>query len=280
MSRPGFEADKRDIKIYVFNDGHNHEVHNLTAGWDRSPSSFVFSHGGNTLFLTAEEGARYKIFELRIRLGESVTPGVLVGDHANRNIVTLKDSDSILYLQSSLTEPTELYRMSLVSLQKTKVTQFNSQKLSQIKMSQPEEFTCPGAEGDNVQSWLLKPANFDANKKYPTLLLIHGGPQGAFLDQFHYRWNLQAFAAQGYAVIATNFHGSTGFGQKFTDSISGDWGGKPYQDLMKSLDYAFANYKWLDEENVGALGASYGGYMINWLNGNTKRFKCFVNHDG
>jgi dipeptidyl aminopeptidase/acylaminoacyl peptidase len=111
-------------------------------------------------------------------------------------------------------------------------------------------------------------------------LIIHGGPQGADEDHFHYRWNLQAFAGAGYAVIAINFHGSTGFGQRFTDSISGDWGGKPFEDLMKGLDYALATYHWLDGDRVAALGASYGGWMINWINGHTDRFKCLVNHDG
>ena len=139
------------------------------------------------------------------------------------------------------------------------------------EVSEPAEFHFTGATGDKVQAWILKPVGFEEGKKYPVAFVIHGGPQGAIEDHFHYRWNPQAFAGAGYAVIAVNFHGSTGFGQAFTDSISGDWGGKPFEDLMKGLDYALANYSWLDSNRVGALGASYGGWMINWINGHTNR---------
>jgi dipeptidyl aminopeptidase/acylaminoacyl peptidase len=131
-----------------------------------------------------------------------------------------------------------------------------------------------------VQAWNIKPAGFQPDKKYPVAFIVHGGPQGAIDDHFHYRWNPQAFAGAGYAVICVNFHGSTGFGQAFTDSITGDWGGKPFEDLMKGLDHALANYSWLDGDRVAALGASYGGWMMNWINGHTTRFKCLVNHDG
>ena len=126
----------------------------------------------------------------------------------------------------------------------------------------------------------MKPTDFDASKRYPVAFLIHGGPQGSFGDHFHYRWNPQAYAGAGYAAVFVDFHGSTGYGQAFTDSIRGDWGGKPYEDLTKGLDFALARYPFLDGTRVAALGASYGGYMINWIAGQTDRFRCLVNHDG
>jgi dipeptidyl aminopeptidase/acylaminoacyl peptidase len=137
-----------------------------------------------------------------------------------------------------------------------------------------------GAEGAKVQSILIKPPFFNPNKKYPLIFLIHGGPQGHWSDDFHYRWNLQMFAAKGYVIVAPNPRGSTGYGQKFTDEISGDWGGKVYTDLMNAYDYALANYKFIDSKNTFAAGASYGGYMINWIEGHTDRFNALVCHDG
>ena len=132
-----------------------------------------------------------------------------------------------------------------------------------------------------MHGYVVKPAGFEAGKKYPVAFLIHGGPQGSFGNHFHYRWNPQTYAGAGYAAVMIDFHGSTGYGQAFTDAIRGDWGGKPLDDLQKGLDAALAKYAWLDGDKVCALGASYGGYMINWIAGNwPDRFKCLVSHDG
>jgi len=132
-----------------------------------------------------------------------------------------------------------------------------------------------------VYGWIVKPADFDPAKKYPVAFLIHGGPQDSWANDFHYRWNPQTYAGHGYAAVMVDFHGSTGYGQAFTDAINGDWGGKPFEDLKKGLDAALAKYPWMDGERVAALGASYGGYMINWIAGNwPDRFKCLVVHDG
>ena len=128
--------------------------------------------------------------------------------------------------------------------------------------------------------WFLKPSNFDSSKKYPLAFLIHGGPQSSWMDSFSTRWNPQIYAGAGYAVVMINFHGSTGYGQEFTNSISKEWGSYPYQDLMKGLEYILTRYSWIDKTRVAGLGASYGGYMINWLNGHTDKFVCLVNHDG
>ena len=144
-----------------------------------------------------------------------------------------------------------------------------------------EQFSFKGYQGDTVYGYVVKPVDFDPARKYPVVLLIHGGPQQSFGNEFHYRWNPQAYAGAGYAVVMVDFHGSTGYGQAFTDSIRGDWGGKPLEDLQKGLAAALEQYPWMDGTRVGALGASYGGYMINWIAGNwPDRFRCLVNHDG
>ncbi len=166
------------------------------------------------------------------------------------------------------------------------LTHLNDTLLSQVAMSPLEPFWFTGANGDKVEGFLVKPPNFDASKKYPVKFLIHGGPQGAWGDDWSYRWNPELFASptsstsSGYVVVMINFHGSTGYGQKFIDAINGDWGGAPFEDLMKGLDYAEKTYPFIDKNRECALGASYGGYMANWILGHTDRFKCIVTHDG
>ncbi len=148
-------------------------------------------------------------------------------------------------------------------------------------MGEPEQFSFKGANGDTVYGWLTKPVGFQAGQKYPLAFIIHGGPQGSSSNEFHYRWNPQAYAGAGYAVVQIDFHGSTGYGQAFTDAIRKDWGGKPLVDLQKGLEAALERYPWIDGDRACALGASYGGYMINWIAGNwPDRFRCLVNHDG
>ncbi len=166
------------------------------------------------------------------------------------------------------------------SVKMSGVTGMNHALLSQIDMQPVESFTFKGANNEEVQGFMVKPPGFDPNKKYPLKFLIHGGPQGAWGNEWTYRWNAELFVANGYVVVMINFHGSTGYGQKFTDSISGDWGGKPYVDLMKGLDYVEKTFSFIDKNREAALGASYGGYMANWLLGHTDRFKCIVSHDG
>ncbi len=160
------------------------------------------------------------------------------------------------------------------------VTKLNDPVLSQVQMQPLESFWFEGAAKEKVQGFVVKPPNFDPNKKYPVKYLIHGGPQGAWGDDWSYRWNPELFAANGYVIVMVNFHGSTGYGQKFIDAINGDWGGAPYQDLMLGLDYAEKTYPYIDKDRECALGASYGGYAINWIEGHTTRFKCLVSHDG
>jgi dipeptidyl aminopeptidase/acylaminoacyl peptidase len=157
----------------------------------------------------------------------------------------------------------------------------NSQALADTQLGEPEQFTFTGARDETVYAYLMKPANFDPQKKYPLAFIIHGGPQVSFSNGWSYRWNPQTYAGAGYAAVFIDFHGSPGYGQAFTDSISQDWGGKPLEDLQKGLAAALEKYPWLDADRVCALGASYGGFMINWIAGNWPQpFKCLVNHDG
>ena len=157
----------------------------------------------------------------------------------------------------------------------------NAGRLAGLKFGDFEQFSFKGWNDETVHGFVVKPIDFDPSKKYPIAFLIHGGPQGSFSNNFHYRWNPQVYAAAGYAAVMVDFHGSTGYGQAFTDAIRGDWGGKPLVDLQKGLEAAVAKYAFLDGTRACALGASYGGFMINWIAGNwPDRFKCLVNHDG
>jgi dipeptidyl aminopeptidase/acylaminoacyl peptidase len=160
------------------------------------------------------------------------------------------------------------------------VTHLNDAVLGRVEMMPLENFWFVGADNAKVQGFLVKPPNFDGKKKYPVKFLIHGGPEGAWGDDWSYRWNPELFAANGYVVVMVNFHGSTGYGQKFVDAINGEWGGRPFVDLMKGMDYAEEHYPFVDKDRECALGASYGGYAINWIEGHSNRFKCLVSHDG
>jgi dipeptidyl aminopeptidase/acylaminoacyl peptidase len=192
--------------------------------------------------------------------------------------------DALYYTRNFVTAPDEIWRQRWSidphESEPQQITHMNNALLSQIDMQPLESFTFKGANDDEVQGFMVKPPGFDTNKKYPLKFLIHGGPQGAWGNSWTYRWNAELFAANDYVVVMINFHGSTGYGQKFTDSISGNWGGKPYVDLMKGLDYVEKTYPFIDKNREAALGASYGGYMANWLLGHTDRFKCVVSHDG
>ena len=154
-------------------------------------------------------------------------------------------------------------------------------RLAAARMGEVEQFHFPGAGGDTVYGWVVKPADFQPGKRYPIAFVIHGGPQVSLDNHFHYRWNLEVYAGAGYGVVGIDFHGSPGYGQAFTDSISKDWGGKPFVDLQLGLAAAIERYPWLDGDRACALGASYGGFMINWIAGNwPERFRCLVDHDG
>jgi dipeptidyl aminopeptidase/acylaminoacyl peptidase len=189
--------------------------------------------------------------------------------------------DTLVYALNTLQSPDQLYRVPLRGGAALQLTHHNAERLSAIKLGDAEQFTFKGWNGETVYGYVVKPWNYAPNKKYPVAFLIHGGPQGSYGNDFGYRWNPQTYSGQGYAVVTIDFHGSTGYGQAFTDSISGDWGGKPLEDLRAGWQYALERYPFLDGSKACALGASYGGYMVNWIQGTWQdAFKCLVNHDG
>lgn len=273
MSRPGFEADKLSV---LLRDRKSGAVRDLSAGFDRSLGSLKWSPDSKSLYGTGDDTGQHTLFAVNIASGKWTRPinkGYVSGfDFAGKDIV---------YGFDNLKQPTELFKMAVSGGKSVQLTAFNSEKLASINFGDYEQFSFKGANNDTVYGYMVKPANYQVGKKYPIAFLVHGGPQGSFGDHFHYRWNPQAYAGQGYAVVMIDFHGSTGYGQAFTDAISLDWGGKPLEDLQKGFDTAVAKYDFMDANRACALGASYGGYMMNWIAGNwSDRFRCIVNHAG
>jgi len=303
QQRPGYESDRFRLMLYDRKTG---EKRNLTESLDAWVGTFAWSPESKRIFFVHEsEGAApVYSFEINRPFDQTITvdgdpketaknnAAVVVRDGFNDDVSITPDGKTIVFTRMSISFPTQIYRTDSersVAEQLThppdQLTRVNDVLLSSILVSPIESFWFKGAHNDKVQGFLVKPPNFDANKKYPVKFLIHGGPQGAWGDDWSYRWNPELFAAptsgnQGYVVIMINFHGSTGYGQKFIDAINGDWGGAPFEDLMKGLDYAEKTYPFIDKNRECALGASYGGYAINWILGHTDRFKCLVSHDG
>jgi dipeptidyl aminopeptidase/acylaminoacyl peptidase len=286
QARAGFEADKWRLLVH---DRQSGETRDLTEKFDRSVGGFAWKPDSIGLLFAAEDHGGAPIFGVSVGTEASMPAN---GDapelHADDLVFR---GDVLFFTRMSARAPNEIWRMdstpedelatySLHSALKP-VTHMNDALLSNIDMQPLESFTFKGANDEDVQGFMIKPPGFDPSKKYPLKFLLHGGPQGAWGNSWTYRWNAELFAATGnYVVVMINFHGSTGYGQKFTDSISGNWGGKPYVDLMKGLDYVEKTYPFIDKNREAALGASYGGYMANWLLGHTNRFKCIVSHDG
>jgi dipeptidyl aminopeptidase/acylaminoacyl peptidase len=277
MTRPGYEADRFEI---VLRGGVAERTFTLrsdaTPRGDRSPASLTWLRDGRTLLVTADHIGQAAVFAVDVTTGQARIV-VREGTCSDPQPVA---GGRILYAMNSLRGPTELYTVGLDGSNARRVTHLNDAAVAAARLGKPEQFSFEGAKGDTVYGYVVYPADFDAAKRYPVAFLIHGGPQGMFGNDFHYRWNPQAYAGAGYAVVMVDFHGSTGYGQAFTDAINDDWGGAPFEDLMKGLDFALAKYPFLDKGRIGALGASYGGYMINWIAGHSDRFKCLVSHDG
>lgn len=273
MQRPAFEADRLALTLVDLKNGAKREI---APQWDRSVDAYALSPDGKTIYCTADDLGQKPLFAVDVASGKverltskGTVSGFSLGEHA------------IVYAMNSLCSPDQLYRMDLRGCIATQLTQINADRLAGIPMGEAEQFHFAGWNNETVYGHVVKPWNYQKGKKYPVAFIIHGGPQGSMGNDWHYRWNPQTYAGQGYAVVFIDFHGSTGYGQAFTDSISGDWGGKPLEDLQKGWKHALEKYDFLDGSNAAALGASYGGYMINWIAGNWQdAFKCLVNHDG
>jgi dipeptidyl aminopeptidase/acylaminoacyl peptidase len=273
MKVPGYEADRFRIMLKSWPDG---PTRVLAESWDRSPEALVWAPDGKTLYALAANQGQTSLFALDVATGK-------VRIVVERGTVRSPSGAAgrIVFGLEHLRSPLELYSAKPDGGDVRAITHINAEKVAAVRMGEPEQFTFAGWNGETVSCYVVKPVDFDPAKKYPVAFLIHGGPQGSFGNDFHYRWNAQAYAGAGYAAVMVDFHGSTGYGQAFTDAIRGDWGGKPLEDLKKGLDAALQRYPWMDGTRVAALGASFGGYMINWIAGNwADRFRCLVAHDG
>lgn len=272
MRRPGFESDRAWIRLRDLKTGATKDI---APKWDRSPSAVALSSDGRTLYAVADDQGQSPLFAIQLSSGivRKLSPAGTVSGFSVA-------AAGVVYALNRLDAPDDLYFLGWNGNQK-RLTQHNADRLNGVALSAHEFFTFRGWNDETVQGYVVKPTGFAPGNKYPIAFLIHGGPQGSMGNDFHYRWNPQVFAGRGYAVVAIDFHGSTGYGQAFTDSISQDWGGKPLVDLQKGLAAALAKYDWLDGSRACALGASYGGYMVNWIAGTWPgAFKCLVNHDG
>jgi dipeptidyl aminopeptidase/acylaminoacyl peptidase len=272
MARPGFEADRQRLVIY---DVATKKARTVTEAWDRSVGGLTWSSDGKRIFTGADDVGNHALFAIDVASGK-VTTVVGKGTNAEPRVA----GDRILFLRDTLKMPVEIFTVKPDGSELKQITHLNDARVKAVQWGDYEQFSFKGDKGDTVYGYVMKPAGWVAGKKYPVAFLIHGGPQGSFGDHFHYRWNPQTYAGRGYGVVFIDFHGSTGYGQAFTDAIRGDWGGAPYNDLMMGLDEALKKYTWLDGKRMAALGASYGGYMINWIAGHTDRFDALVCHDG
>lgn len=273
MRVPQYEADRNRVMIY---DTVAKKTRGVTEHWDRSPSSVSWGADEQTLYLVAEEYGHSKIWELDLQ--SSSEPKVIVGKHSNTGVYKLRDG-RLLFTQNSLTGPNKV-----LTLDGDKVTVHTSNPaLDGTSLDAGEEFWFDGVNDRKVHGWVIRPPGMNANKKYPMAFLIHGGPQGAWTDAWSTRWNPNVFASAGFIVVAINPTGSTGYGQAFTDGIQGNWGGAPYQDLILGYQAAVSKFPEIHTDKAVALGASYGGYMINWIQGHpafSHKFKALVCHDG
>ena len=274
MARPGYEADRFRIVLRDWPDGKDRV---LTEAWDYSVNSLAWSADGTSLLVTAGNKGQTSLFAVDAATGAArvVVEKGTVGSFGPAA------SGRIAFERNTLLSPAEIFTVAADGSGEKAVTSINAVRVAAARFGEPEQFTFKGWNNETVYGYIVKPVDFDAAKKYPVAFLIHGGPQGSFGNDFHYRWNPQAYAGAGYAAVMVDFHGSTGYGQAFCDSIRGDWGGKPLVDLQKGLAAALQRYPWMDGTRVGALGASFGGFMINWIAGAwPDRFKCLISHDG
>jgi dipeptidyl aminopeptidase/acylaminoacyl peptidase len=275
MLRPGFEADRYQLMLRDLTSG---SVRSLTANKDFSIQNILWSPDSSRIFATYQNRAWDGLVELEVREDSpvrSVMTRTIIGSPS-----LTPDGTTLVFVGQAIHLPPEIYAWDLGEERMRQITHANDALLVDLEMNPLEEFEFTGAGGDRVHGLLVKPPGFDPDRKYPLVMLIHGGPQGAWRDTFHYRWNAQMFASPGWVVAMINFHGSTGYGQAFTDSISGDWGGKPFEDMETGLDILLEQYPFIDKQRLGAAGASYGGYMINWIEGHSDRYRCLISHAG
>ena len=273
QARAGYESDLWELWVYDRASGQARHLAPNFANWI---DSITWSPDSKSIYFTAPEKSKQSIYEVTLSDGAPR----LVWNDASADAVAVRRSDRTLFFErSSMTHPTDIYALAKGASAATQITHDNDALMRTLTMGSTSDVWYTGAEGAQVQGLIVRPPDFDATKKYPAIVLIHGGPQGAWMDSWGYRWNPQMFAARGYVIFMPNPRGSTGYGQKFVEEISGDWGGKAYTDIMNGVDKLAAMPN-VDGARIGAAGASFGGYMIDWILGHTDRFKALVSHDG
>ncbi len=270
---PGFEADRWRLVLFDRSSGEQKVV---TEDFDRWVGDYCWSPDAKKIYFNAGDNGRRALFSLERGSGRIKK---LLGEADNGSIQATPDGKQIVFVRSSFDFPHSIWRIKTNGDDLARLSRFNEEVLANIEMRQAEDVRYEGAEGAKIQAFLIKPPGFDPDKVYPAIMMIHGGPQSAFIDHWYTNWNMQTFAAAGYVLFIPNFHGSDGFGQEFVNAITEDWGGKCYEDIMKGLDY-LASLPYVDGGRIGAAGASYGGYMVNWIAGHTDRFGALVSMAG
>ena len=274
QTRAGYESDRFRLMIYHRETA---EMVNLTGAFDRWVSSITWAPDSARLFFTAEDRGREPIFTVPVAGGGIRM--VVYGDARHGDVQLTPDGRSMIYSGHSGSHAAEVFRGFSSGGAPMQLTHFNDELFEEFAVSELEEVSYQVADGATVEGFLVRPPNFDYTRRYPLLLLVHGGPQGAWGESWSYRWNPQVFAAAGYIVFMPNPRGSTGYGQAFIDGINGDWGGRAFDDIMTGVD-TLLKRPYVDSTKLVAAGASYGGYMINWMLGHTNRFRAFVSHAG
>ncbi|CAM3832941.1 S9 family peptidase [Rheinheimera salexigens] len=273
MQRPQAEADRFSLMLLDMVTGQRKE---LAAEFDRSIIEYKFGPDNRSIYVTTQDVGQRSIYAISTSFGD-VRKVFGEGTAGSLHIA----ADKLVFTNHKLDFPTEVFQLNLDGTELRQLTDINADWRNAVQFGDYEQFSFSGANEETVYGYLVKPWDFDAKKKYPMAFLVHGGPQGSFGNMFNVRWNAQMYAAQGYAVVMVDFHGSTGYGQAFTDSISRDWGDKPLQDLQKGFAHIVKTQPWIDGDRACALGASYGGYMMNWIAGNWPTgFNCLINHAG
>lgn len=271
---PGYESDRWRLMLFDRANGTHTE---LAESLDRNVDEIVWSADSKRIYFTAADEIEQPVYEIAIDGG---APVQILKDSSNESVSISADGASLAFLRSSLAAPAEVFTARADGGAAQQISRHNAARLAAIEMNSPETFWYEGAGGARIQGILIRPPRFDPTRKYPLLLLIHGGPQSSWTDSWGYRWDEELFAAPGYVAVMINPRGSTGYGQKFTDEITDDWGGRAYEDLMKGVDYVTAKYPFIDANRMAAAGGSYGGYMVDWMATHTGRFKALISHAG
>ncbi len=272
--RSSYESDQWRLAVMDLQSG---KMNTLTDSLDRWVESYTWSSDSKRIFFTVDDHGTNPLLMIAVAGGAIRT--IAQGPTSISSMHFTPDDHTMIYVEQSGSKPPEINKATSKGGAGVPLTHLNDTLLDQYQLTPLEKITVDGADGSKIDSYVVKPPDFNANTKYPVLFAIHGGPEGDWGESWSYRWNPQIFAAAGFVVVLPNPHGSIGYGQSFTDAVNGDWGGRAYDDIMATVEYA-GNLPYIDKDRMVAAGGSYGGYMIDWILGHTDRFKALVSHAG